>query len=157
MQIVPFLCHILLSFVTFLALMNFSSLSHKQHDFRKRKLIDHKIYLGFVSPCIIIYSNKSTNPMHQSPRFIACRLNTAQQVLGILMPETCWAVFKRQAINLRDWCIWLVDLFEYKNVFWFFLLLLFETFLILIKIQRGVIIYLRGSSSAVSVTLSDFN
>jgi hypothetical protein len=24
----------------------------------------------------------------------------------------CWAVFKRQAINLRDWCIWLVDLFE---------------------------------------------
>jgi hypothetical protein len=28
------------------------------------------------------------------------------------MPETCWAVFKRQAINLRDWCIWLVYLFE---------------------------------------------
>ena len=33
--------------------------------------------------------------------------------MGIKMPETCWAVFKRQAINLRDWCIWLVDLFEY--------------------------------------------
>jgi len=28
------------------------------------------------------------------------------------MPETCWAVFKWRAINLRDWCIWLVDLFE---------------------------------------------
>jgi hypothetical protein len=28
------------------------------------------------------------------------------------MPETCWAVFERRAINLRDWCIWLVDLFE---------------------------------------------
>jgi hypothetical protein len=28
------------------------------------------------------------------------------------MPETCWAVFKRRAINLRDWLIWLVDLFE---------------------------------------------
>ena len=28
------------------------------------------------------------------------------------MPETCWAVFKRQAIKLRDWFIWLVDLFE---------------------------------------------
>jgi len=131
--------------------------------------------LGFLSPCIIIYSNKSTNQMHQSLSFIACRLNTAQHVsgihmpiirslssavaalglplglggstwsvrpdrprpttllpprssgkpeadtavdkllmMGMRMPETCRAVFKRQAINLRDWCIWLVDLFEYK-------------------------------------------
>jgi hypothetical protein len=29
------------------------------------------------------------------------------------MLETCWTVFKRQAIKPRDWCIWLVDLFEY--------------------------------------------
>ena len=33
-------------------------------------------------------------------------------MVGMKMPETCWAVFKRRAINLRDWCIWLVDLFE---------------------------------------------
>jgi len=44
------------------------------------------IFLGFVSPCIIIYSNKSNNQMHQSLSFIACRLNTAQHVSGIFMP-----------------------------------------------------------------------
>jgi hypothetical protein len=43
-------------------------------------------FLGFVSPCIIINSNELTNQMHQSLRFVACLLNTAQHVSGIFMP-----------------------------------------------------------------------
>ena len=42
--------------------------------------------LGFLCPRVIIYSNKSTNQVHQSLRFIARRLNTAHHVSGILMP-----------------------------------------------------------------------
>jgi hypothetical protein len=33
-------------------------------------------------------------------------------MMGRKIPETCSAVFKRQAIKLRDLCISLVDLFE---------------------------------------------
>jgi hypothetical protein len=46
----------------------------------------HTVNLGFVSPCIIIYLNKSTNQMHKFFSFIACRLNTAQHVSGIPVP-----------------------------------------------------------------------
>jgi hypothetical protein len=34
-------------------------------------------------------------------------------MMGTRMPETWWAVFKWQAINLRNCCIRLVDSFEY--------------------------------------------
>ena len=30
-------------------------------------------------------------------------------MMGMRMPETCWAIFKRQVINLRSCCILLVD------------------------------------------------
>ena len=33
-------------------------------------------------------------------------------MMDVMTSETCWAVSKRQVINGRDCCIWLVDLFE---------------------------------------------
>jgi hypothetical protein len=36
--------------------------------------------------------------------------------MGMRMPETCWAVFKRKTVNLRNCCIWLVDSFECLNI-----------------------------------------
>jgi hypothetical protein len=43
-------------------------------------------FLEFVSQCIIIHSNKSTNQTHHSLIFIACRLNTAQHASGVPTP-----------------------------------------------------------------------
>jgi len=37
--------------------------------------------------------------------------------MGMRMPETSWVVFERRAINLKDWCIWLVGLFESRYCF----------------------------------------
>ena len=33
-------------------------------------------------------------------------------MMGMRVPKTCWAVFKRQVINMRNFHIWLVDSFE---------------------------------------------
>jgi hypothetical protein len=60
--------------------------------------------------------------MQQFLRFIACRLDAAQQeaataVVELLMTvtrilKTCCDACKRQAINLRNCCTWLVGSFE---------------------------------------------
>jgi len=40
------------------------------------------------------------------------------QMMGVRTPETCWVVHKRQVINLKTCCIWLVDLFEKYDIIW---------------------------------------
>jgi hypothetical protein len=71
----------------FMAIYQWEPSCSMQTDGRTDRQTDTtKINLGFVRLFIIIYSNKSTNQMHQSLRFIARRLNTTQHVSGILMP-----------------------------------------------------------------------
>jgi hypothetical protein len=41
-------------------------------------------------------------------------------MMGVRTPETCWAVHKRQVINLRNCCIWLVDLLEFLSFLIFY-------------------------------------
>jgi hypothetical protein len=67
-------------------------------------------------------------------------------MVGMRMPETCWAVFKRQAIKLRDLCIWLVDLFEY-------LLLLL---LLLLNLHAMKVLTIGCRSQSKSIILSKF-
>jgi len=56
-------------------------------------------YLGFVSPCIIIHSSKSTHQMHQSLRFNGRRLNTAQRVSGVLIQNSIsWQQVNRRRL-----------------------------------------------------------
>jgi hypothetical protein len=41
-------------------------------------------------------------------------------MMGVRTPETWWAVHKRQVMNLRNCCIWLVDLLELYSCCWAF-------------------------------------
>jgi len=48
MVIASFLHHIMLSSLACLAVSHFSTLSHKDHDFRKNKIIEYKMCLDFL-------------------------------------------------------------------------------------------------------------
>ena len=68
--------------------------------------------LGCVSPCIIIQLARPRPTTLLPPRSNG-KPEAATAVYKLLMmdmrmPETCWAVFERRSIELRDWCIWLV-------------------------------------------------
>jgi hypothetical protein len=54
---------------------------------------------------------------HQAPKIKREAATAVDKLLmmGMSMPETGWAVFKRQAINLRNCCILLVDSFEFMK------------------------------------------
>ena len=64
------------------------------------------VNVGFASsPYIITHSNESTNQMQQFLRFITCRLNTAQHVLGIFMPyiRSSTTAVAASGFTVRTW------------------------------------------------------
>jgi len=56
-------------------------------------------------------------PPHSNGKPEAATAVTELLMMGMRMPETCRAVFKRQVINLRNCCVWLVDSSEYPAIF----------------------------------------
>jgi hypothetical protein len=58
------------------------------------------------------------NCYHQAP-MLNQRLLLQLELLmmDMRMPETCWAVFKWQVMNLRNCCIWLIDSVEITGLF----------------------------------------
>jgi hypothetical protein len=78
------------------------------------------LYCSYKQALIFRYIN-SNRPDHDQQHFYhhapTVKPEAATAVVELLMrgvrtPETCWAVHKRQVINLRNCCIWLTDLLE---------------------------------------------
>jgi hypothetical protein len=61
-------------------------------------------HLVFVTPLLL--SDAIVEELE--PVWVCCAWRTLL-MMGMRMPETCWAVSKWQVINLRICCIWLVD------------------------------------------------
>jgi len=69
---------------------------------------------GVLTPIIRSWPDHDQQHCYHHAPTIKAEAATAVELLmmGVKTPETCWAVHKRQVINLRNCCIWLVDLFE---------------------------------------------
>ena len=69
------------------AVMESLSETTKSHGiYRQERREGTFVNLGSVSPCISMHSNELIPTRCSNYRFIACRLNTAQYVSGILLP-----------------------------------------------------------------------
>jgi hypothetical protein len=55
-------------------------------------------------------NNAATTTFQDKTR--GCQCSCKLLMMGVEAPETCWAIHKRQVINLWNCCIWFVNLFE---------------------------------------------
>jgi len=86
-------------------------------------------------------------------------------MMGIVIPETCWAVFARQSNKLYDWLLHLVGCFIWRNYLWTSHLILEQYFLLLrwsclpiqplIILQLSVLVTWRSIKSIQYTTLHE--
>jgi hypothetical protein len=86
--------------------------------FKGEKNLIHPPSYGHQTPVLLSSSRKTLAiliTLWEATQF-AIYIFTATAVellmMGVRTSETCWAIHKRQVINWRNFCIWLVDLFE---------------------------------------------
>jgi hypothetical protein len=72
---------------------------------------------GVLTPIIRSWPDRDQQHCYHHAPTVKPEAATAVDLLmmGVRTPETCWAVHKRQVINLWNCCIWLVDLFEMND------------------------------------------